>query len=185
MDICISTHPVRLELSRFPPADAGQAITFAAQREAEQFLRTQAVPPTALPALRDLLAANGVAAPPGIEAVWRGVALLLVTRRLHLVRRTVPSGGRSGAAADAAPAPAPVPKRGAVSATLPVPPPSGAKGAEPAAAPAVERTAALDQDVQAAGLEQAHVGAKPFCAVCEQLRQERERQAAGGGEQPA
>jgi hypothetical protein len=185
MDICISTHPVRLELSRFPPADPGHAITFAAQREAEQFLRTQAVPPTALPALRELLAANGVAAPAGNDAVWRGVALLLVTRRLHLVRRTVPSSGRSGAAADEAPAPAPGPKRGAVSATPPVPPPSGSKAAEPVAESVVERTAALDQDVQAAGLEQAHAGAKPFCAVCEQLRQDRERQQATGGEQAA
>ncbi|GGZ01158.1 hypothetical protein ACFFTM_09120 [Pseudoduganella plicata] len=184
MDICLSTHPVRLALSRFPPADASQAITFAAQREAEQFLRAQAVPPTALPALRDLLAANGAAAPAGDDAIWRGLALLLVTRRLHLVRRTVPSGGRSGATADEAPAPVPGPKRGAVSATPPVPPPSGSKTAEPAAEPVVERTAALDQDVQAAGLEQAHAGAKPFCAVCEQRRQERERQQAAG-EQPA
>ena len=185
MDICISTHPVRLELSRFPPADASQAIAFPAQREAEQFLRTQAVPPTAMPALRDLLAANGMAAPTGDDAVWRGVALLLVTRRLHLVRRTAPSGGRSGAAAAEAPAPAPAPRRGAVSAVPPVPPPSGSKAVDPAPAPIVERTAALDQDVQAAGLEQAHAGVKPFCAVCEQLRQERERQQAAGGEQPA
>jgi len=184
MDLCISNHPVRLELSRFQPADASIAITFAGQREAEQFLRAQAVLPTAMPALRELLATNGVAAP-GDDAVWRGVALLLVTRRLHLVRRTAPSGGRSGAATAAPPAPAPGPKRGAVAATPPVPPPSGAKAADPPPAQEVERTAALDQDVQAAGLEQAHAGAKPFCAVCEKLRQERERQQAAGAEQPA
>jgi hypothetical protein len=170
MNVCISEHPVRLELSVFK--GGGTAIVHSNAHEAYSFLKAHANRPFAAGAMRTLLSGGGAPSPGSDDEVWREAARQLAAGRLHLSvsERSEANGvAVADSSLSGSPASAP-PKRSPVSAERPLPPPRKRAPVEEAPAPEPEQTASLDQDVQAAMLERAATGGRPLCAVCEKAR---------------
>lgn len=184
MNLCISDHPLRLELQLFRPVGGATAIVHSSEQQTYRYLKAHVRQPSAMAALRQLLAQRGARHLASDDDVLHDAAAKIMMQRLFLIHPERAPAGIT-VADDGAP-PAEADKRPAVRPPAPLPPPRTRQAAQVAqaaqgadAAPEPELTALLAQDVQAASMEQAAQHGTPFCAVCERER-ERARNAARG-----
>jgi hypothetical protein len=169
MNIRLSDHPVRLELRAFRPGTGNSAIVHSTEHDTYRYLKTHLHQPSALAELRQLLAARGARPMASDDDVLHEAAAGIMMEKLFLIQPQQSTA--VGVTADAATRETPVEayKRPAVRPPPPLPPP-GKPAMKEAPPPEPELTALLEQDVQAAGLEQAAAGAMPFCAVCDRAQ---------------
>jgi hypothetical protein len=174
MNVCLSDHPDRLELSIFRARGAYGTVVHGSAHEVFRYIKARTSRSGAAAELRELLARQDAPILRSDDEVLREVASQVMLGRLFLLlgeQRKAVSPGTGDP--DAPPAPADRPKRPGVSPPPPMPPPRKAAATE-APAPETEVTAALAQDVQAAALEAAARDGTPFCEVCEKARAARE-----------
>jgi len=178
MNVCLREYPMRLELRSVKSGSDVTLIEHPSTLDAWHFLKSQTNQEQALPRIRALLTSHGATSFAADDDLWREVARQLMAKSLYLVMLDNSAGGYAGAGANSAATYDAPPKRAAVSAPAPLPPPSKKPPTSDAPAPAPDATAALEQDVQAASLEQAAVNATPFCAVCEKAKAAARAQAS-------
>lgn len=168
MNVRISDHPVRLELSVFRAAGGAGSVQHGSANDVYRYLKASSRR-SAPEELRELLARHSSRVLRSDDDLWREAAAQVMMGKLFLIQPQV-SAPAGGAAVEAAEAPvAERPKRPGMSPPPPLPPPRRPAVTEaPLAAP--EQTAFLEQDVQAAALEQAAVSGTPFCEVCEKAK---------------
>lgn len=179
MNIRIANHPIRLELRTFRPTGGSCAIVHGSEHDTYRYLKTCVHQPSVMAELRRLLAERGARPLASDDDVLHAAAAGIMMERLFLVQAEQVPGAGGTVDGMAQEAPVEALKRPAVRAPAPLPAPCKRQVTE-APPPAPELTAFLEQDVQAAGMEQAAVNATPFCEVCERARRE-----AAGAEAPA
>jgi hypothetical protein len=166
MNVCLSNHPDRLELSVFRARGAYGTVMHGSAQEVYRYIKARTSRMGAASELRELLVKQGARNLNSDDDVLREAASQVMLGRLFLLLGEQEGGTGSGPAdPEAPPAPAERPKRPGMSAPPPLPPPRKPAVTE-APAPEPEITAALAQDVQAAALEQAAKDGTPFCEVC-------------------
>ena len=162
MNVRISDHPVRLELSVFRATGGAGLVQHTSANDVYRYLKASSS--RSAPAeLRELLARHSGRTLRSDDDLWREAAAQVMMGQLFLIQpQTRTQAG--GAAVEAAEAPvAERPKRPGMSPPPPLPPPRRPAVTEaPQAEP--ELTAFLEQDVQAA------VNGTPFCEVCEKAK---------------
>lgn len=169
MNVRISDHPVRLELSVFRASGGAGSVQHANANDVYRYLKASSGRAAAPEELRELLARHSSRALRSDDDVWREAAAQVMMGQLFLIQRQTRSqAGGAAVEADAVPA-AERPRRPGVSPPPPLPPPRKPAVTE-APQPEPELTAFLEQDVQAATLEQAALNGTPFCEVCEKAR---------------
>ncbi|KQX01394.1 hypothetical protein ASC94_01825 [Massilia sp. Root418] len=170
MNVCLSDHPDRLELSIFRARGAYGSVAHGSAQEVYRYIKARTSRIGAAAELREMLARQGARNLRSDEDVLREAASQVMLGRLFLLlgeQRPAVSPGTGDP--DAPPAPPERPKRPGVSPPPPLPPPRKAAATE-APPPEPEMTAALAQDVQAAALEEAARDGTPFCEVCEKAK---------------
>lgn len=176
MNIRIANHPVRLELRTFRPTGGNCAIVHGTEHDTYRYLKASIRQPSVMAELRALLAERGARPMASDDDVLHAAAAGIMMERLFLVQAEQSAGAGSTADAMAPAVPVEALKRPAVRPPAPLPAPCKPQATEaPTVAP--ELTASLEQDVQAAGMEQASVNATPFCEVCERARRTAEARA--------
>ena len=184
MRICISHVPQRLEVrQRHDGASADRHETVVPLRhpdEAQSFLRRHCTRPAAIDQLRQLATdgRQGAAALSDDEVLASVGRQLALGRLLLISGSATPPASAGGVDAGAAPPPSAPPRRPpsmAPSSSLP-PPRPGPVASPPAAAP--EDFADVEQDSQAATLEQGAQNGTPFCEVCEKAKAQAAAKAA-------
>ncbi|CAN7329748.1 hypothetical protein LJR289_001770 [Pseudoduganella sp. LjRoot289] len=169
MNVRISDHPFRLELSVFRASGGAGSVQHANANDVYRYLKASNGRASAPDDLRELLGRNSTRALRSDEDLWREAAAQVMMGQLFLIQQQTRSQA-GGAAVDAAEGPvAERPKRPGVSPPPPLPPPRKPAVTE-APQPEPELTALLEQDVQAAALEQAAENGTPFCEVCEKAK---------------
>lgn len=182
MRICIANSPQRLEVrASHDGASADRHETLVPLRrpeEAQAFLRRHCTRPSAISQLRQL-ATDGRhgAAALSDEEVLASVGRQIANGRLMLVSGAATPPSSAGGVDAAAPPPAAPPRRPPTMApSAALPPPRPAPAPSPVAA-APEDFADVEQDSQAATLEQAADSGTPFCEVCEKAKAEAKAKA--------
>lgn len=169
MNIRLCERPYRVELSVFRGSNAGGAVVHSSAQEVYHYLKARTGPFSVTDELRQFLAEEGVDSLRPDDDVLREVAAQVMMGRLFLIQTEQTTG--DGAVVEAVmDAPARV-----VELSKPPgrsPPPRRPVAPE-APQPALEQTALIEQDVQAAALELAAVDGTPFCSVCEKLAADR------------
>lgn len=166
MNIRIATYPFRLELRAFRPAGDHCAIVHGTEHDTYRYLKAHIRQPSVMAELRRLLAERGARPMMSDDDVLHEAAQGIMMERLFLIQAKPAAAAGFATGAVEQDAPAGGHKRPAVRPPAPLPPPRKPPAAE-APPPAPESTAALEQDAQAASLEQAAALAVPFCDVCE------------------
>lgn len=191
MRICISQLPQRLEVrARHDGASADRHESVVPLRhpdEAQSYLRRNCTRPSAIGELRQLAAEGRQnASALSDEEVLAAIGRQLANGRLILVSgASTPPATGGGTDAAAVPQPSAPPRRPPTMAPSSVlPPPRPAPVPSPVAA-APEEFADVEQDSQAATLEQAADSGVPFCEVCEKAKAEAREKATAGAETTA
>jgi hypothetical protein len=175
MNVCLSDHPDRLELSIFRARGAFGTVAHGSAQEVYRYIKARTSRIGATGELRELLAKQGAGNLRTDDDVLREAASQVMLGRLFLLLGDQRPAMSPGAGiAEPPEAPPPPPKRPGMSPPPPLPPPRKPAVTEaPAQEP--EITAALAQDVQAAALEQAAQDGTPFCEVCAKAAAEAEQ----------
>lgn len=175
MNVRISDHPLRLELSVFRASGGAGMVQHGSANDVYRYLKASSGR-GAPEELRELLARHSSRALRSDDDLWREAAAQVMMGKLFLIQPQA-AAAAGGAAVEAADAPlAERPKRPGMTPPAPLPPPRRPAVTEaPQAEP--EQTAFLEQDVQAATLEQAAVNGTPFCEVCEKAKAARAAEA--------